>query len=764
MNAHSLRTRFASAAALALVATALSPVSAAPRTASPARAASRVTGSTPLVFEPDIAERFRARVPGGAVFLTPSEVVVTRVDATPPESRGLPGAVASLRPARSVPAATVRMQFVASAPSARLVGVDRRREVVNYLIGRDPAAWRRNVPTYDAVAARGLYPGIDLRYDSTRTGALKGTYVVAPGADPAVIAWRYRGATATLRPGGDLAVDGVGGRSPALHLVDRAPVAWQSVAGVRWPVQIGYELRSDRTLGFAIGGYDRTRPLVIDPEVVYSRLPGDAGAMTTGAWDVATDKAGAVYLVGDSLYVRFPDPHLPSYVEDWDAVVQKVDAAGRTVFSTIIGGQFQDDGRAIALDGRGVIHLTGSTRSSDFPVVRAVQSRLKSTSQTDVWAAALDPSGSGLRYSTYLGSRGADYGNDIAVTQSGTAYVGGWAAGADYPVRGASRAGRMRRGLADTVVTKLSASGALLASTYAGTDGDDWAYAIALDRAGNVYLAGIAGSCDFPTRHVIFRCHNGGFVGGRGGGFALKLPPTLSALTWAAYIDGTEKAPSTYDPYSPAVGITVDRTGAVYVVGLTTAGDFPVTDNAVQGRFGGGVMDGYLLKFDQRRGRVLYGTYLGGGGDGTSDALCHVAVDGAGRITVSGTSSSADYPVYRAVQPFNMGAHDAVLTTLTADGQLISSTFWGGTGEDNEQRGGALALDAAGNPVLAGRTHQAVDFPTYDSERAIPFPVGDVFVASFRETPDAALVPRRIGPPPPPGHSQRSSNFGGDRA
>jgi hypothetical protein len=765
MASNLLRNRVAWTTSAVLIATALTPVSAAPRaTTAPTAIPTPTTGA--LAFEPETASRFRATIPNGALWLTRSEVVISEAAAdAAPQSAAL-SVVDRVQPPRrgaALSPTTVRMQFVASAPTTRLVAADRRREVVNYLIGRDPSGWRRNVPTYSAVVYRGLYPGVDLRYESTPDGALKGTYSVAPATDPGGIRWRYAGATVRLTPSGDLALRAGGGRSARLDLVDHAPIAWQTVAGVRRPIGVRYVIGRDGAVRFALGRYDRRLPLTIDPELVYSRLPGSALDMN-GAQSVATDRAGNVYLGGwtyapTSPYATAPHPPQTILPAQWDATVLKVDPSGRTVYVTRFGGHGDQMVAAIGVDARGMLHLAGGTDARDFPTVRPVQAKRKGACERgcyDVWVASLDAATGGrFGYATYLGSRDHDSTRSLAVTADGKVYVAGEAYAPDFPVRTTAAWGRQRRGPKDAFVTLLSATGALLASTYVGTSGWDVAFDVTLDRSGNVYLAGVAGACDMPTRRVFLRCLSTESVTGRGGGFVAKLPPTLSALTWVAYLDGTASDPDA-TPFTAPTAVAVDRRGTVYFAGYTSSTNLPMTSNALSRRYRGGRFDGFVVAFDQRRGRIAYGTYLGGGGGSTAgsgadmdDFVCDLAITGRGDLVVAGSTLNRDYPTYRAPQPLNMGSYDAVVTVFSADWHVRYSTYWGGSSFDVAIcEGGQLAVDNHGDALVAGRTRSA-DFPTTrDSDQPVSSGLGAPFVAAFHDNDADPLLSGRVPLPP----------------
>jgi hypothetical protein len=256
-------------------------------------------GKLPLSFVPnagqaDPAVRFQVRGLGGTLFFTPGEVVLSLP--TPAQSPGTSGRPAA--PARApdpdvgghpgphrdtpttppAPPTVVRLRFEGANPVPEVTGARRLSAIVNYLIGNDPTKWRTNLPTYASIVYRELYPGIDLRYGGAE-GLLKGTYTIAPGADPSLIRWHYDGATSVRvdETTGDLLIrlpDAVKAGSEGHTLTERAPVAWQSIDDQRVPVSVRYAIAGDGSIGLVLGEYDPAHRLAIDPTLIYSTYLG----------------------------------------------------------------------------------------------------------------------------------------------------------------------------------------------------------------------------------------------------------------------------------------------------------------------------------------------------------------------------------------------------------------------------------------------------------------------------------------------------------
>ncbi len=200
--------------------------------------------------------------------------------------------------------ATVRLHHLGANPTPVLSGVDLQPGVVNYILGNDSSRWLTDIPTYAGVFYEELYPGITLHYDGT-TGLLKGTYLIAPGANPAVIRWQYDGvqraqldaATQDLR----LYLSGEDG---APYLTEYAPHAWQEIDTQRVPVDVGYTLFDDQSIGLTLGEYDPSQPLFLDPLLQYSTYFG--GASIDEGYGIAADAMGNVYVTGRTSSVNLP--------------------------------------------------------------------------------------------------------------------------------------------------------------------------------------------------------------------------------------------------------------------------------------------------------------------------------------------------------------------------------------------------------------------------------------------------------------------------
>jgi hypothetical protein len=518
-------------------------------------------------------------------------------------------------------------------PNARVAGSDRLPGVSNYLVGNDSAAWRTSIPQFAKVRYEEVYPGIDLVYYGSG-GRLEWDFVVAPGADPSVVQFTVEGGAVELDDRGDLAL-----RAAGATLRIHKPVAYQERSGTREEIPARYTLDPGGEVGFEVGPFDRSRSLIIDPVISYG---------------------------------------------------------------SFLGGNQDEQARAVAIDSSGNAYITGSTHSTNFPTTAgALQTGKKAGS--DVFVTKLNPTGSAIVYSTYLGGStgrdgfNLDAGYGIAVDPSGNVYVTGYTDAVDFP----TTAGAFQRTFAsefgsDGFVAKLDPTGsALVYSTYLGGFSDDTGYGIALDGSGNAYVAGDTASSDFPTTAGAFQAaKKGGYDG-----FVTKLNSSGSALVYSTFLgSGT----SGFD-YDGVAAVAVDASGNAYVVGTAYQSDFPLVQ-PFQGF--GGVYDGFATKLNPQ-GQPVYSTFLGGS---ERDQARAAAIDAAGNLYVTGYTESSNFPVKDAIQPFRHGDRDVFLTKLHSSGLPLFSTYLGGGDWDE---GYAVTVDTSANVYLAGFTYSR-DFPVVD--------------------------------------------------
>jgi hypothetical protein len=357
---------------------------------------------------------------------------------------------------------------------------------------------------------------------------------------------------------------------------------------------------------------------------------------------IAVDEAGNAYVTGQTREQTFPVRRalqarcsLDSAGECLgDAFVAKVDLQGSLVFATYLGGSGEDAGNAIAVDRRGNIYVAGSTKSVDFPKVNPAQEA--PGGNQDAFAAKIAADGSHLVYATYLGGSGFDEARGIAVDGTGSAYLTGKTESVDFPTVNAlqSRCALAEGGgcAGEAFAAKLSPDGsAILYSTYLGGSGGDSGAAITVDAVGNVYLAGVTSSLDFPLARPLQPA-----LAGKSNVFVAEISSEGSEIIFSTYLGGSDS--------DQARSIAMNPAGDLVVSGWTHSTDFPTLDalqNACGKAASGCSVDAFVSVLDTNQGKLVFSSYLGGSGEDVSQAI---AVDPRGSAYVGGWTNSEDFP------------------------------------------------------------------------------------------------------------------------
>ena len=540
-------------------------------------------GPQSISFESNLGQagdsaRFIARGPAYYFSLSPTEATIS-LRKLPPDPAGASALLNRVRTGEVVKFRSVRLEFLGANPGAEIAGEGEQPGRVNYFLGNDVAKWRTGVPLYSRVRVRDMYPGISLLHYGNQQH-LEYDFEVAPGADPSAIALRFSGADG-------LALDARGDLILSLGedvIRQPKPVIYQQVGKQRKEIPGGYVLTDRQTVKFQIGDYDHRRPLVIDPVLTYSTYYGGTGRDV--AWGVAVDANGFVYVSGETM------AGLPTTTGTLtnqyggaatglhgDAFVAKFDSSfSNVIYLTYIGGDFDDVGLSLAVDGTGSAYVTGYTDSPDFPRASPIFNQISGTPYPiinyyplEVFVTKLGPSGTNLVYSTFLGGNGLDVGVGIAVDPTGNTYVAGYTQSSNFPTanvtgRFASYSGGYQSG-DDAFVTKLGPAGTnLIYSMFLGGTNWDWANDVAADAAGLAYLTGFSSSTNFP---VTANALQPWLAGGGADAFVTVVGPSGTLIN-STYLGGV----GTNEGYR----IALDADSNIYVTGVTVGDSaFPTT-------------------------------------------------------------------------------------------------------------------------------------------------------------------------------------------
>jgi Chitobiase/beta-hexosaminidase C-terminal domain/Bacterial Ig-like domain (group 3)/Bacterial Ig-like domain (group 1)/Beta-propeller repeat len=627
-------------------------------------------GKLPLSFEANYGQvdpqvRFLSRGNGYSLFLTDKGAVLSLRKADKPKE--IQQKNSGENSLSSFKTDVVRMELVGAGPSSLITGNDLLPGTTNYFIGNDPKKWHRDVPTFSKVKYAGVYSGVDLVYYGNQQ-QLEYDFIVAPYATTKSIRLHLAGAEhLKLNASADLEVQAKDGL-----ITFHRPVVYQEVNGHRRSVEGRFNILAENTVGFTLGNYDHAAPLVIDPVLVYSTYLG--GTKSVGLGDQAL---------------------------------------------------------ATAADNSGNAYVAGLASSSDFPTTTgAYQTTNTSASgNSRAFISKLDPTGSHLIFSTFLGGNGPDQANGIALDSAGNIYVTGLTNSSNFPVTPGAFHSTNNTLLNDHqtgFVTKLSASGAsLVYSTYLGgsTPGDSGA-GITVDAAESAYVVGTTASSDFPVTPGAFQTAltpNGAAV------FVTKFSADGTKLVYSTFLTGHEGQTGN--------AIAVDSSGHAYVTGHTYASDYPTTPGAFETvnpdlPNGSGGLTAFVTKLNPDGATLAYSTYLGGLGTGSQGN--GIAIDASGDAYITGyadtNSPTSSFPVttgaYQTSPAVQIGFNVFVTEMNPTGSGLVYSTYLGAAIANG------IALDANGNVTVVGYTTSA-NFPqTADSIQGSTVPQGQNAVVS----------------------------------
>ncbi|SFS66967.1 SBBP repeat-containing protein [Paenibacillus sp. BC26] len=597
----------------------------------------------------------------------------------------------------------------------------------NRLSGHDPADNQIALPLYKRVVYREVWAGIDVIFYGQGL-QLKYDVHLSPGSRIEDVRLRCEGADEMqLDMEGNLFI-----ATPSGTLMDLKPVAYQEMDGSTRTLACRFILQPDLdgsiTVGFQLEeDYDAALPLVIDPILIFSTFLGGSGIDSTES-DIALDSSHCAYITGYSSSANFPvtpGAFSNTLTGVSDVIVTKINPAGTEIlYSTYIGGRRSDNvGKSIVVDSTGHAYVTGHTitlitDTLDFPTTLGAFQTMPLTNYS-AFVAKLNPSGTALVYSTYLGGSNGSFANGIVIDDSGNAYVTGTTRSADFPVTPDVYQPTLA-GFGNVFVSKLNPAGtALVYSTYLGGLYEDTGTGIAVDSAGNAFVAGRTTSLNFPITPGAFQTTQLGYTNG----FVAKLNAVGSELIYSTYFGGN----ITDHPE----GIVIDEAGNAYLTGQTYSPDFPVTPGAYNTNYVPTSM-AFITKMNPTGSALVYSTFLGGLMAGR-EAAFDISLDVSGQVAVTGVTNSPDFPVTPdAVQSVYGGTNDAFITVLNPEGSsVVFSTYLGGSGIDG---GSGIAVDPVGNLYVLGQTW-ASDFPV-TRQVFQPFLGGraDLFIAKIQFT------------------------------
>ena len=693
-----------------------------------------VFAGLPLMFEPNLGQanldaadprvKFVARGSGYSLMLGSEGAILNLRSANQSQSP-------AKHAAGTARVESVRMKLAGSNPNATLTGSNLLPGTSNYILGNDPAKWRQGVPQFARVRYENVYPGINLVFYGNQ-GRLEYDFQVAPGSDPSQAELDFDGAKGLELKDGALVI-----KQEGSDVRLEAPRVYQEIAGQQQPVEGRFELRGANRVGFAIGSYDRSRELVIDPVLA---------------------------------------------------------------FSTYFGGTGDELATSVAVDGSGNIYIAGSTTSANLPTVTGVYQTTLEGTQNVYIAKITPPLGSSapiLQYVTYLGGDGTDTPVGIGVDAAFNPFVAGTTTSTNFPTTLTAYQQTPEAGSAGTqhvFVTELSSTNgvanALQYSTYLSGNGDDVASGMTVDAHANVFVTGTTTSSDTATPTVQFPASTvpqalafQNIPRSSIQFFVTKVntqAPRTGSIAYSTYFGGGNFDTTT--PIAVGGGIAVDTNGNVYFSGTTNftytgcAGcsttDFPILnayqpclDQAAptgvftppcQNTSTTSNSDAFVAKLNPNAAQgaqLVWSTYLGGS---QTDSGTGVAIDtGAANVYLTGTTNSPDVTSLSSFAAYqhcldspsiaagiacptlsNPAPNDAFVARLSNPATIttttpVSLTYFSYLGGSSDEAGQAITVDSAAGALITGWT-KSLDFPVFPTPNTIQSTLNgtqDAFVA-----------------------------------
>src|SRR5688572_3793656 len=617
------------------------------------------------------------------------------------------------------------MHFVNSNSDVSVTGIDGSPTVNSYLWGNDPSKWVIHPTAFQSVRYNGIYKNTDVVYYASGND-LKYDFELRPGAELSSIKPYYSGVgKLTINSQGDLVITTTYGDQ-----VQKAPVAWQIIEDRKIPVEIKFMLHNDSTFGFhAPYGYNKSTTLIVDPlfQMVWASYTQAIGFSNNinYCFGSTMDKNSDVYLTGmvDGTYPITPGAYSgPGNVVP-EIFVSKFSADGTTMlYSTYLPGNSSEHGAAIAVDDSGRAYVTGVidlniTGIQTFPSTPNAYQQVHDAG-SDAFLTVLNPTGTGLVYSSFLGGDGGETGYSIAVGPPGIAYIVGGTSGGTFPLKNSgipSLAGN--QAFVSKFDVSQSGANSLVYSVRigAGQNNTVAGRGLAVSDSGEVYITGTVfngfGSFNFPTTAGAYATvYNGGQDNMMS--FLCKLSNTIPVtLSYSTLL-----APGI------ASAVALDKpTEEVIVVGATNTFTFPVTPGVIQPAHAGvNGTDAFVMRMNATGTGLIYSTFLGGP---LAEGASGVAVNSLGESYITGIAFDNFPTSPGAMQPNNAGSYDFFVAHLNSNASAYAcggATYVGGsdadyTGSFYDYPSPRITLrdyNGVNDTLLISSTTHSQDFPT----------------------------------------------------
>jgi len=589
--------------------------------------------------------RFRADVKSGRIFMCENEIRYNFIDSRDIETLHRDPFIEQY----SYNGHALLLKWLNANPNPKITSQNEYPEYYNFYLTHTEEGWRSGVKAYSDLTYSNLYPNINMQVTGIGSN-LKYTYTVLPGTDASVIKIAVTGAEGVFVQEGDLHIN-----TTLVNITEKSPYAYQLIGDVKVPVACNFVVGKGDIISFVFpNGYDKSKPLVIDPVVVFATYSG--ATQDNFGFTGTFDNQGNGYSGGDIFGAGFPYA-IGSFQAtfgkgvNWDTVVARktyiqhtseLDVLGFTerdaailkytpdgknlIFETYLGGSFgNEQPHSMVVDKAGNLIVFGTTNSGDFPVTKFAYDT-SYNGKTDIFISKISPDGKKMIASTFVG--GSDY--------DGLNGLDGWNTNGGF--------------------LNITGQGKL-GYNY----GDQFRGEVIVDKAGNICVATTTLSSNFPTTTGSMQPK---FGGGTQDGCVFKLDSSLQGLLWSSYLGGSKE--------DAAYSLQADSNNNLFVVGATLSPYFFNDNNTYQKALNGGI-DGYLCHIKSDGSGIIDATYIG---TSKYDEVFFVQLDASENVYVYGQTESTSYPVTN-VKYYNPNSCNFITKFNNSLDAIIYSTVFG---------------------------------------------------------------------------------------
>ena len=535
------------------------------------------------------------------------------------------------------------VDFAGASNDVELVPDKPLEYYTNYFIGNDPSKWASNCKVYQGITAKGIYPGVDVRF-YTDKGSMKYDIIVKPGADISKIVMRYTGADNLEIRDKQLVI-----KTSVGDVKESDPYTYQYEKSQRKQISAKYVLIG-KEIRFDVKNYNRNEVLIIDPTLIFSSFTGSTG--DNWGFTATYGPDGSFYGGGINLKSGYPTT-TGAFQTNWaggsgstsatDISISKLSANGTSrIYATYLGGSGNEQPHSLVVDGAGNLIVAGRTNSQDYPVTG--QGQIGSGGGYDIVVTKFNAAGSALIGSKKIGGQGDDgvniavesfnslqqnYGDngrsEVIVDGGGNIYVASCTRSTDFP-KTATAFQQNNAGAQDAVVLKFDPSVSLSFASYLGGNGNDAGYVLSLAPNGDIYVAGGTESTNFPgtSAGVIHSTNQGGIDG-----FVSIISNNGIAIIKSTYV-GTGGTDQVY-------GVQFDKFGFPYICGQTR-GNWPII-NAAYSVAGA---PQFIAKLKPDLSGFIYSTRFGKPAGKPNISITAFLIDNCENVYVSGWGGVVD--------------------------------------------------------------------------------------------------------------------------